>query len=116
MTTKHDTTDAEGECELQDLAAADFSPIFSQQDVEAQEASYNTTWGVSRRIMLLTLCASRDTLVERLGDLEGVETALEMVEQINTYRDHLKSGIELAESASTRLLAVAAAIHSQYVD
>lgn len=48
--------------ELLEAAAISFEPVFTKGQVTAQEAAYNTTWGVSRHLMLITLSRSREDL------------------------------------------------------
>lgn len=48
--------------ELLEAAAISFEPVFTKEQVAAQEAAYNTTWGVSRHLMLITLSRSREDL------------------------------------------------------
>jgi hypothetical protein len=35
--------------------ASNFQPIFTNEQVQEFEANYNETWGVSRRVMMMTL-------------------------------------------------------------
>lgn len=110
MAAKKDTTITENEHEMQELAALDFDPVFTDE-----EAKYNELWGMRRRMMLATLCRSPEFLLERLEkDSEGACVALNMADHIAEYQKHLEAGIKLAETAVARLKAVAAAIQANH--
>lgn len=87
-----------------------FAPAFTKEQAFKLEDEYNTTWGVNRRIMMMILSKSSDAmsdmLVSIISEDSAAETYFAMVEQISDYEQHLKYGIELAQSATARLLLV----------
>lgn len=109
MATRDDSTPPDQI--LDELATVQFDAIFSEDDVRAQEAEYNETWGARRRMMLITLARSRTELLNGFGATEdGADTALDLAETLQDYKKHLEAGVELAETARTRLLCIAAAV------
>lgn len=85
-----------------------FPPVWTNEQLKEIEANYEKTWGRFRRITQATLSRSGDQLLEGFGKVEDAMTVvLDMVDEIKTYQDHLKSGIELTEAAIARLLCVA---------
>lgn len=90
---------ATGEAEL------DFQPAMTPAEVFSAEAEYNETWGVKRRIAMVTLTKSRAELTACFLSVDkGVDAMFSMIEEITELRDHLKAGASLAESAIARLL------------
>jgi len=88
----------------------EFEPVFTQEQVEKIEADYNQKWGVSRRLMMIVLARSGASLVARWTPGKGGAFVV-MFEAIADYRNHLRAGVELADSALARLRSIAA-----YVD
>jgi hypothetical protein len=89
----------------------EFDAVFTEKDVFKIEGEYNTTWGVSRRIMMMVLSKSSADLSNIfksiIADDDTGRVYFEMLEQIDDYKEHLKSGMELADAAAARLLMVA---------
>ncbi|MGZ8226584.1 MAG: hypothetical protein ACXWT3_08115 [Methylococcaceae bacterium] len=89
----------------------DFDPVFTKEQVFKAEEEYNTTWGEKRRITMMTLTQSGQSLVDNLAamlaDDCAVESYFEMIRYIEDYEQHLKAGIELTMAATARLLMVA---------
>lgn len=97
--------------ELQSMAQHDFEAELTQDQINKIESDYNETWGVKRRITLLALSRSKAELVLNFGQLEdGADVIMEMIDHVHEFREHLRNGIELAESASARLLIACSAI------
>lgn len=102
------TTD---DADLHRMAQHDFEAELTQDQVNKIEAEYNHTWGYKRRITLLALSRSKADLVLNFGkDENGPDVLMEMVEHIYEFREHLRNGIELADSASARLLVTCSAL------
>lgn len=103
------------EQDITELAAINFEPLLTESQVFESEAKYNETWGVKRRITMMSLARSRDQLLSGCeGNEEGAEVLLDMIEHIRDYRTHLEAAVELAEAAMARLLCVASkAINAQ---
>lgn len=95
---------------LAEMAALDFEPLMTRDQLRESEAEYNETWGVKRRITMLALTLSRSEFLEnhRASGNEP-EVLLDMIDHVDEYRTHLKAGLELAEAARARLLIVSAA-------
>lgn len=89
----------------------DFGPALTKEQVDASEASYNTTWGAARRITMLTLTRSRDELADGILRNEiSTEDACQMLDQIEGFRDHLSASVDLANAAIARI--IAATVHA----
>jgi hypothetical protein len=84
-----------------------YEPIFTTEQVFRLEDEYNTTWGVSRRIMMAVLSKDSNTLADiaesSVTDDEEDNAYFTMIEQISDYEQHLNDGIELARAALARL-------------
>ena len=89
----------------------DIQPVFTEEQIDKIEGEYNTTWCVNRRMMLMVLSKSGESLVDilesTLSEDDPAETYFDLIEQITDYEEHLKTGIELAKAATARLLLVA---------
>ena len=89
------------ECAADSIA---FEAVFTDEQVEQIEKEQRE-WGVNRRIMLAFLSRSGEQLVANAGD-NREDTFEKMRDFITEYRDHLKAGVELADCALARLLAL----------
>lgn len=87
----------------------DFEPVLSLELVNKLESQYNETWGITRRMMLLTLTHSGEQLVQGLvipSDLSVAYSELAyIIEAIDAYCKHLSASLDLAETARARLIA-----------
>lgn len=96
---------------MADSVNINFDPVFTKEQVLKAGEEYNATWGVKSRIMMAVLSKSGqnlvDTLTSMLAEDETGEEYFEMIRCIEDYEEHLKAGIELAQSAIARLLTVA---------
>jgi hypothetical protein len=95
---------------MDEVAQRDFTALVTEAQIEESEREYNSIWGMRRRVMLISLARSRDQLLEGFGSGDGPDTLLNMVEEINLYKDHLREGAEIADTAVSRLLCVVHAI------
>lgn len=89
------------------LLRPEFEPVFTDAQVERMEAAHNKTFGVGRRILMVTLARSGAQLVEMIeGMIAGGddEAIFEMIDQITQYQTHVTDAAELAEAALARLL------------
>ena len=84
-----------------------FNPIFTNEQNSNFEQEYDKTWGTKRRLLMITLSRSSEELITAFDGDEGTEVMTSLMEQLIDYEDHLKAGIELVESATCRLFAVA---------
>lgn len=82
-----------------------FQPVFTEDQVRQMEADYNESWGVRRRLVMITLARTAAQLAEGLRDIDG-EAYSELLGHFDDFKAHCKAGMELAESASARMLAV----------
>lgn len=82
-----------------------FQPVFTEDQVRQIEADYNEEWGVRRRLVMITLARTAAQLAEGFRDIEG-EAFSELLGHFNDFKAHCKAGMELAESAEARMLAV----------
>lgn len=82
-----------------------FKPVFTEDQVRQMEADYNESWGVRRRLVMITLARTAAQLAEGFRDIEG-EAFSELLGHFNDFKAHCKAGMELAESAEARMLAV----------
>ena len=82
-----------------------FQPVFTEDQVRQMEANYNESWGVRRRLVMITLARSAAQLAEGFANIDG-EAYSELLGHFDDFKNHCKAGIELAESASARMLAV----------
>lgn len=99
--------------EITSMALMDFEPSLTMEQLDQIEANYNETWGVKRRITLLALTRSKAELVLNLSKSDnGIDVAMEMIDHVHAFRDHLRDGIALAEAASARLLITCSALMS----
>ena len=69
------------------------------------EDQYNESWGVKRRIVQIALTKTPSQLAEGIEKTDA-ETYGTLLDCFNEFKEHCKAGIELAESASARMLAV----------
>lgn len=86
-----------------------FDPVFTDEQLQSFEENHNETWGVKRRITMMALSRTSDQLIDGFSSLvaEGnSDSFFALLEQITDYRDHLKSGVELADAAFARLVLV----------
>lgn len=83
-----------------------FKPVFTEDQVRQMEADYNESWGARRRLVMITLARTPAQLAEGFADVEG-EHFSDLLGHFDDFKAHCKAGMELAESASARLLAVA---------
>lgn len=104
--------DNSGETEMLALAELDFQPLMTESQVFESEAEYNETWGVKRRIMLMMLTRCRADMLDAYAKAGGggADLYLEMIDHVREYRDHLRAGIELAETSMARLAGIAMAV------
>jgi hypothetical protein len=93
-----------------ELGQIDFDAVLTNEEFQEYEATQNETWGVNRRIAMITLARSKAQLVGGFGKAGNTDALLEMIERVQDWSDHLKASIEMAEMASARLMAVASAI------
>lgn len=86
-----------------------FIPLFTKEQVFEAEDNNNETWGVVRRLTMITLTCTSDELIDGLPALLGSngDSFLELIEQITQYRDYLKEGAALADCAQARIMAAA---------
>ncbi|WP_341645429.1 hypothetical protein [Thauera sp. SDU_THAU2] len=89
---------------------ADFPAVLTADDVRSSESGYEASWGDRRRLMMLSLTRSSEQLRVGGGGPDVRALLLEMAGEIAAYRDHLKSGLDVAELAIQRLEAVALSI------
>ena len=96
--------------QMADIAAISFEPVMTKDEVFAAEARYEKTWGLSRRIAMMTLTRTREELIDGFADdPEFDQTLMEMIDHIEHYENHLKAGAEMAGAAIARLACVMAA-------
>jgi len=86
----------------------DFEAVFTKAQVLSFEETHNETWGVNRRLMMMTLARSSDQLLAGFADSaeDNGDVLFALIGQISDYSEHLKYGVELAEAAVARLLMV----------
>ena len=89
---------------------ADFPAVLTADDVRSFESGCEASWGDRRRLMMVSLTRSSAQLRVGGGGSDVPAVLLEMAGEIAAYRDHLKSGMEVAELAVQRLEAVALSI------
>jgi hypothetical protein len=82
-----------------------FSPIFTEDQVFQIEVEHSESWRIKRRFVLLLLSRSPDQLAENFSELDD-EIFNEMLGHFDDFKNYCKAGIELAEIATARLLAV----------
>ena len=85
-----------------------FEPAFTKEQVLSFEETHNETWGVNRRLMMMTLARSSGQLIDSFADSadDSGDALFALIDQISDYGEHLNSGMELAEAAVARLLMV----------
>jgi hypothetical protein len=84
-----------------------FKAVFTDEQVKSFEAGHNETWGVKRRLLMMTMARSSKEMLENFAPLvtdNDGDAFFELYEQIKDYRDHLKAGVEMADAAMARLL------------
>lgn len=84
-----------------------FKAVFTDEQVKSFEADHNETWGVKRRLTMITLSRSSKQLMDGFAPMiaeDDGEAFSSLLDQINDYRDHMKAGVELADAAMARLL------------
>lgn len=82
---------------------SDFQPLFTREQVFAQEDAHNETWGVNRRMTLMMLTRTPDELRTGCADAEVVSAITQV---ISDYKSYLLTSIEQADAALARLLIV----------
>ncbi len=82
-----------------------FKPVFTKDQVFHMEADYNESWGVKRRLVMITLTRTPAQLAEGFATIEG-EAFSELLGHFDDFRNHCKAGMELAEVARARILLV----------
>ena len=96
--------------EMEETASHDFEAMISSARMKKiEEACAGNSWGIKRRIMLASLSRSKEQLVTAIRAEGGPEVTEQAIELINDYRKHLQTGIELADSATARLIVAVAA-------
>mgnify|MGYP001603806160 CR=1 FL=1 len=85
-----------------------FKPLLTKEQVFEAEAKHNETWGVNRRLTMITLSRTRDELIEGFASIatNNGDAFIELIEQITDYQEYLKTSIKFTECAIARLLAV----------
>jgi hypothetical protein len=86
-----------------------FEPTFSDEQVNTFEANYNETWGVNRRLTMITLSRSSGQLIEGFASLiteNNGDAFVSLIDQIKDYRQHLEDMTRLADTAAARLILV----------
>ena len=84
-----------------------FKATFTKQQVEEIEKKHNTTWGMRRRLLMVTMSLSSKEMIDGfspLVDERDGEAFIEMFQLISDYRQHLKDSIELSDAAMARRL------------
>lgn len=82
-----------------------FQPVFTEDQVRQMEADYNESWGVRRRLVMIALARTAAQLAEGFAHIDG-DAYSALLDQFDDFKNHCKAGIELAEGASARMLAV----------
>lgn len=112
--TNQESADTFTREDLDGIASNDFEAALTPQEVEEYEASQNTTWGVKRRITLITLTQSKAEMVLNFGkDDKGADVLLDMLDHAREWKDHLQAGIDLSECAMARIIVACSAISMQ---
>jgi hypothetical protein len=83
-----------------------FKPVFTAQQVRTMDANYSESWGFCRQLVMTTLTRTADQLAEGMRDADG-DAVSQLLGQFDDFIRHCLAGIELAETASARVLAVA---------
>lgn len=86
-----------------------FEAVFTGQEINDFEARLNEEWGAKRRLVMITLSRSSESLIDGFSPSiaeDGGAVIMELMDQISDYQSHLKAGVEMAEAALTRLLLV----------
>lgn len=83
----------------------DFDPVFTQEQVFQLEDEYNTTWGEKRRLVMIALARTPAQLAEGFANIEP-EAFSYLLDCFDDFKNHCKAGMELADCATARLLAV----------
>lgn len=109
MATDDITTSPTAQPTQPDNSDFSFEAIFTGEQVREMEENHNETWGVNRRLTMITLSRSKDQLKE--GFLTaGEEVLVSAFDRIEDYKKYLNSSIELADAAMARLAIVAETI------
>lgn len=96
--------------DLAAIARLTFQPELSVEQFRQSESEYNRTWGVQRRMMLLTLTRTKDELAQGFRDAaDAGEFVAQMLEDLEAYKQHMRDGLNLTESAISRILIAASA-------
>lgn len=82
-----------------------FKPVFTEAEVFQMEADYNAHWGVKRRLVMITHARTAAQLAEGFRDIEG-EAFDELIGHLEDFKAHCAAGVDLAESAMAKMLAV----------
>lgn len=83
----------------------DFKPAFTEEQVFQLEGEYNETWGEKRRLVMITLARTSEQLAAGFANIEP-EAFSELLDCFDDFKNHCKAGMELADCATARLLAV----------
>lgn len=89
---------------------ADFPAVFTEEQVHEAEADYERRWGMRRRFMMIALSRSGAELRACFTPVQAHDALVNMADEIVAFREHLESGLRLADTALERLKAVAVAI------
>lgn len=82
-----------------------FTPAFTEDQVFQMETEYNEHWGVKRRLVMISLTRTAAQLAEGFASIDG-EAFTELLGHFDDFKNHCKAGMELAESATARMLSV----------
>ncbi|TXI75608.1 MAG: hypothetical protein E6Q43_03255 [Dokdonella sp.] len=83
-----------------------FKPVFTEDQVFQMEDGYNKSWGVNRWLVMISLARTAAQLGEGFKHIDG-DAFTELLGHFDDFKHHCKAGMELAESATARMLAVA---------
>lgn len=85
----------------------EFQPAFTEDQVRQFENGYSDTWGEKRRLTMIALTRTPSQLAEGFRHIED-EAFMELLGHLDDFKAHCQGLMELAESASARMLAVGA--------
>lgn len=83
----------------------EFEPVFTDEQVRQMEADYNESWGEKRRLVMIALTRTPAQLVEGFTHLSG-DAFEELLAHMDDFKSHCMAGVEVAEAAKARMLAV----------
>lgn len=95
------------------LGQHDFEAGLTDLEVEEFEAAERETFGVTRRAAVAVLARSKQQLVIGFGDGDkGADALLAAIERVREWRSRLVASIAVADTATARLLIVAAEVEA----